>query len=520
VLTREFVAPSFWGAYTWAGGRVVTDTVCLGYGDEGNLGSNARILSCPRHDTCRTVERDGAVLLGWTVGMVYVCRKCICNVHNAFCNRHGSKQPPVTADLSIDVLGSILNVLQGSLADFEFCPYREFDVWLAKWPLGKQKSILWSINHELSQPDKVKAMLKWEIYSKCPTKARLIQFYKSLHTQAIFAPAFTAAQKAITLAFNRRDVGGGVDITIASGMTANDIGDWMNWTVIRGAVLYYERDGKNWDSTMGEMAARFKRAIYTYFDQLLGAFVATCERVRGYVAYPTGIFRYKVDYTVRSGHNDTTLGNNLVNAAITLAACRRVGVRTSILVAGDDLLVAMYDSATCEDMVAAERLYGIRPEARMFSSPAQVSFISGIFLMSRGEWRFTPTPGRLLRRLWWSVAPPSDRNLDAHRRGVVLGLLPVCHDIPIVRVWLRKFEGEGRHLASTKGYVFKGSKYDNDDFMDQFCRRYDISPVDVAECEQYLECLPPSPLLIVHPVLERIVAVDEAEIDERGICAE
>jgi len=422
----------------------------------------------------------------------------------------------VTRDLCDDAFADFTRVVKMGFLDYMFQPMIIFSCWLSKWVLGKRLAILWSRRYEALLPAKAKAMVKWELYSKLPTKARLIQFYRNLVTQAEYAPEFTAAQKAMCGVFNRCDMGNGIDITFASGMKASDIAAWMKWCVDRGAKWFYERDGKTWDATMGAMHARFKSRLYENYDLRLANFVRSCEKVKAFLTSAAGIFRYSVAYTVKSGHNDTTLGNSIINAAIAFSAFRRLGVRCSIIVAGDDLLVCCYDEIDCATVVAMEREYGIIPEARVFTSFARTSFISGVFLNDSDEIYFVPTLGRLLRRLWWTVSPPSKKNADAYRRGVSLGLLPVCKDIPILRIWLRKFEGEGRIGRSDKGYIFRTSEYSINSLWDSLEVRYGVSRSELEECETWLESVPAGPFIISHPVLDRILAVDEADIDKRG----
>jgi hypothetical protein len=495
---------------------VYTDTVCLGYGDESLLGEHCRVLSCRRFATCPDAEKRGAALLGFATRMAFVCRKCLCNSHNALCHRHGLRQPPVLRNV-MDAYPAFSRAIKPLFADYAFHPMIDRPTWLAKWPAGKQNAFVFSCYFDAILPSRVKAMVKWEVYAKMPTKARLIQFYRNLATQAEYAPEFTAAQKVICEHFRNADMGDGIDVTFQSGMTAERISDWMRDCVRRGARCYYERDGKAWDSTMGPTHAAFRQRVYADFDEKFAAFVAACDCVKGFSALPAGMFRYKVDFTVKSGHNDTTLGNSLINAAIAYLAFQRAGVRCSIIVAGDDLLVACYDDVELGLIRAYEAEYGIVPEARVFTSFAQTSFISGIFIEDEHTQYFVPSPGRLFERLWWSVKPPALKHVAAYQRGVALGLWPVCARIPALRVLLGKFLGSGKVGRSDKGYIFRGSEYEMGDVMPSMCLRYALSRADFEELEAWLWGLPPEPLLLVHPVLDRIAAVDSADIADRGV---
>lgn len=507
--------PSEPGAYT-VGGVLKADTICLGWGDESKLGDHCRVLSCPRKGNCVSKEKTGPQLVGWSTGVTYACRKCVCNAHNALTNRHGVRQTPPTRDLVDDCFGEFAKVFAETAPDFALHPMLHYSTWLGKWPEGKRRAIETSRKYESLLPKAGKAMVKWELGHKPPTKARLIQFYRNLATQSEYAPSFTAAQKVLCTAFNRRDMGHGIDVTIASGMTANDITQWMRGCVSRGAVAYYERDGKTWDATMGEMHSRFKTRLYEYHDPAWAAFVKSCECAKFFVSGDAGMLRYSLRFTVKSGHNDTTLGNGLVNAAIAFSAFKRLGIRCSIIVAGDDLLVACYDPVECAVIVKLESEYGIVPEARVFARFDHASFISGVFLNVRGDAYFVPSPGRLIHRLWWTMSPPHPKRLDAYRRGVALGLLPVAAEMPILRVFLRKFEGSGAVGKSDKGYVFRGSDYAGmGACYDAFEQRYGLSKTEIDQCEDWLEQLPAAPLLLRHDVLTRLCEVDQADVAER-----
>jgi hypothetical protein len=186
-----------------------------------------------------------------------------------------------------------------------------------------------------------------------------------------------------------------------------------------------------------------------------------------------------------------------------------------MIITGDDLLVAVYSDFRAEDVAALESEYGINPEARRFTSPLHVSFTSGIFVRDRSHFGFVPSIGRLLARLWWTVKDPGAKILP-YRRGVARGLLPIAHTLPILRVWLSKFDGRGVALPSDKGYQFRGAHEDFDDSIwDGLATRYELSRAELEACEKWLEALPADNLFLVHPVLTRIMEVDLADMLER-----
>jgi hypothetical protein len=192
-------------------------------------------------------------------------------------------------------------------------------------------------------------------------------------------------------------------------------------------------------------------------------------------------------------------------------------VQASILVAGDDLLVACYDAVKVDTVTALEREYGITPEARVFEDYQQVTFISGMWIGDGGRVGFVPLPGRLFARLWWTVSPPSLRKMEPYRRGVARGLTPVAGDIPLVRRLLTAFDTQGVAIATDKGRAFRGSQYTfSDGIWVAMERRYGLTAQAIADCEAWLESLPAEPLVLKHPVLDRLMEVDLADIAVRG----
>jgi hypothetical protein len=48
-----------------------------------------------------------------------------------------------------------------------------------------------------------------------------------------------------------------------------------------------------------------------------------------------------------------------------------------------------------------------------------------------------------------------------------------------------------------------------------FCVRYDLTYSQIEKCEAWLKTLPAKPLILSHPVLDRIVEVDMVGVEER-----
>jgi hypothetical protein len=493
-----------------------TNTTCLGWGDDSKRGKQCAMKMKPSESACCAPDARGGTLVGWATRLAYVLRKCPCDVVNAIRHRHGAKQPAIQR-LITEVFDDFVEPMRGLSMEYVAHPMREFVNWIAKWPLSKQASILRSIAEDDLCPNRVKAMIKREINHKRPSKARLIQFYANLRTQAEFGPHFYAAQKVVCAAYQRTRLNGGIDVTFASGMNSQALADWMESVLKEGAVSFYERDGKNWDSSMQKPHADFKTALYAMLDTELADFARKCSVVNGIALVPNETIKYTMSYTVQSGQNDTTLGNSIVNAAIAYAAFKRLGLRGSILVAGDDLLVAGYEPLPGAAIAAAEAEYGITPEARVFEQYKHVTFISGAWFNDGEQMAFLPLPGRLFARLWWTVNPPSKKKTPNYMRGVARGLLPCMATFPVVGTMLKRFDSEGAALDPAKHRVCNETYYAFGRGMYEFvAEKYGITVGELEDLERYLESLPVEPLLLVHPVIDRLMEVDLADIDDRG----
>lgn len=494
-----------------------TDTVCLGSGDEKTIGEGHAIT---RYEPKPCEDQVGATIIMPVIRMAYVARTCVHNLHNALCNRHLLAPPPIVAELK-----HAREMLCAARRELEYLypAVRQSldDSWLDRWPMAKRAAIAASVAVDAIMANRLKAMVKREVAHAPLKKARAIQFYVNLATQERFARDFAALQKTCTQVFYRWLAPGGIRLTIASGMNATQLGRWYEEVLsdYSGDVSFIERDGKAWDSTMQGAHFALKHIVYEIAGPEFQSFVRQGAVCRGYSHGNGGFISYRVTDTVKSGHNDTTLGNNIVNLAITYEAMRRLGLRGDVIVAGDDMLSIVAGRVNRDDVATEEAKYGIRPEARVFlNSPWSCSFVSGAFLRLRCGWVFVPRIGRLLARLGWTVNPPAEKNLAAYRRGIVLGLKPVLWDMPFIRVLIRRYDNGGRVLKTDRDYLYRDAvlvPYEPGEAEEYVKLRYDLTSDDILEGERVLTEAPDL-CYIRHPVFERLAAVDLADVDDRA----
>jgi hypothetical protein len=481
-------------------------------------------LSTDRPRACGDHAQLGSTIVGYNASWSYTCRQCMCNLHNALVKRHGAKQNEATISFVhfMKDFDSVNELRCSYLLYFEIW----YDHWITKWPQSKQEAIHRSMLEDPFAPSEVKAFIKRECGHKLPSKARMIQMYKNLHTQSRWAPTFYAAQKAVCSVFHRHKINDAVDITItiASGMNAEALADWMTTTMAtRTNPHFYERDGKNWDASMQEIHHDLKKWVLRKFiyDEDFFGFLDDCASVRGSATKKKDIgprLVYKLKYTVKSGHNDTTLGNSIVNAAIAYEACSRMGLSADILVIGDDLLVVVEGDFDHHALAAIERSLGIVPEYEKFHHPWQVEFASSIWLPNgEGTFAYVPKPGRVISRLFWTVNPPSRKKMNDYIHTVVCGMRHNCGAIPIVRKYLDIHDRAG-NIISVGRKVYDTTQFHNEgqSLENSLMLRYHISAQEIIDVETYLDGLPRLGAgIISHPVLDKLMSVDLADVTDR-----
>jgi len=503
------------------------DTVCVGFGDDKKRGSNCTILVDPPR-VCSKEQEVGPVLLGVANRPVSVVKRCICSAHNALCNRHGGKQPQFTAEFHHfdrfldDVMPDVESVYNQL--------YSYWDTkWWGKWSKPKVDSIIRDCMNAISRPDRVAAHVKFEIMGKWPlTKGRLIQANVNQVAQSYTGPECTAIQKAYCKILYRRSGKNNprVRVTFASGMSPADLGKWMG-EVLREmpGCKFYERDGASWDSTIQRKHHDLKMRATRFSTEGYKKIVEAGFTVVGHVdcrgRVTRGYMKYKLIGTVKSGHNDTTLGNSLINAGIAYEVMTIMGLEGDIIVVGDDLLIAIKGDFDADRFAELESSFGIRPEYRKFHSYMDVSFISGVWFHAGDcQYAFTPKPGRLFARLFWTLNPPG-KKINDYLHSIVSGLLPTCGRLPVVGTFLRSHDRDGKIISlGSRLYTFLGADsttVDPQALRADFILRYHTNSSEIDTLERELEELGGSRGILKSPLFDRIVEYDNADILERPV---
>lgn len=509
-----------------------TNTECLGYGDPANLSDSCKLKLFNKQHPC-TLEQAGAQSVGIVCSYPSVCRSCVCNAHNAMCNRHGRKPPEVTRRL-VDDAQDLIHAWR-PIAKQEYCTilwWWNFN-WLAKWPLGKRKAISLSVERDLVSPGRVKNMVKREVNPKKRkgvVKARCIQYYPTLATQAEVASEFSAMQKAYAVAV-RDLVWGKMKTSLGTQMNAADLGNWAYDAVCApqapGTVrIWVECDMSNFDSTLGEWAHEVKMCYYAFASDRFLEFVEDSACVRGvFIDKNRDGFKYSLDYTTKSGHNDTTCGNSLINATafkVALEADDDV-VSGRDIYAGDDTLLCLDIKEGVDPQLIKDRLakrlkaYGLSPEPGVFRDVRDVTFLSGVFVPTTTGLALVPRLGRLLAKLFWTVNAPSPQSYKKFAHSIAVGLLPALNGLAVYDGFLRAHITPGTKLMDhgkrgLRGFV--GVKFEYDDrALEYQAVRYGVPVHELLALDAALASCPPG--MVSHPVIDVIIKRDLAAIDVR-----
>jgi hypothetical protein len=499
----------------------------------------------PRHKVdesvfaCDKPEQKGAKLLGLAMRGTFVCRTCICNAQNCLHTRHLKQVPSrgvTTAQARVDRARGFRALPAGRewfrafdlKMQAEYASGQEYeDTWMSKWPQAKQAAIRASYAKRLQVFDRLKLMVKREPGHKLMTKSRGIQYDEDPATQALTGPPITRLQKAFCKTFDGSVRHKGITVTMASGMNSAQLGDWMTNSLLQGATTFYERDGAGWDTSINPDLAEEKCA---YYEDIVGPEFAAMLRAqvvcRG-AAYGSHnqYVKYTVDATTKSGHSDTTLGNSLLNAMIAVDAMVRCGVTGDVIVAGDDLLVAVHGDFDGHALAAAEQSTGIVPEWRKFYSYRDVTFISGRWLPNNGKHVFVPLLGRLLARLGWTCKHMPIKDHQKWRRTVRLGLSPVLGKHPVYGELLATLgESKGKTMVIRdfveKARIYATSVVWASDALDVLAEQYGLTRGEMRSLVDYLRACPRGVgVLGQHPVAEVVITHDTSEIHDRPVHA-
>jgi len=234
-------------------------------------------------------------------------------------------------------------------------------------------------------------------------------------------------------------------------------------------------------------------------------------------------FKYVLDHTTKSGHNDTSSRNSFLNAVVTTAALRSIGVTAArVLVIGDDMLCFLKGPVDCDSLLQAEHDCGIKPVGAVFPPDqlSKVTFASDAFAPTAdGTYIAIPMIGKLLAKLFATTSQVRQADQKAFAHSISVGLSNLLARAPIYGTFIRTMidtSAGDKPLMPTHKWerrVTAAVEYD-DSFYGWLFDRYGLTRTQLDEFDLFLkDCREPG--YLVHPVASVFMQMDLSDPADR-----
>lgn len=315
----------------------------------------------------------------------------------------------------------------------------DFDTWFKHLSPATRRGISQVRQHkfQLKRKDsRVKGFVKRENTPCFGDKRLTLEFNprlisgRTFEYQAKTGPITYAISKTLARFLHRDNC-----VTYASGMTAEDVGEWFTKSLLMfDEPLICETDASGFDGSVSKEAIDAELSVYRYLgvSERFLKYLGMQHKTFGYC----GNVRYSIEATRKSGDGNTSCGNTTINALITHCAFRNVKYRAIIL--GDDGLIIFESKETTEQVAKrVERMWelaGFSAKVHVFSDVWLAQFCSGRFYPIGERYKFGMKIFRGLCKMGFSTKDffrLSD--IEKHRKGVGMGLRKTVNHIPILR---------------------------------------------------------------------------------------
>lgn len=532
------------------------EPLCVGFPDPSKRIDPKHHLGIPTSLSCdvETKGRHGAEIVGPVFANPEVVNPCICGVMKSLVGRHLAPMPVATEHCFTEAVSVMCRAIAArykmKVAELSSHRFVSIGKRLVETTIEAKKvaQSFMSWHKDRSIPDRIEAFMKNElgrfnIHDDPPEQGRIIQGHVNGATKLECTLEYNANQKAIgevlsvnePYEFKGRDGRPtGVFLSMASGATGDELSEWAK-RVLAICIAVYERDAKTYDACINEEMTQIKLWLAQLCDSKFAEFMAKCVSIKGTARSKGGnSVDYEAMYTTKSGQGDTTSSNTLINAAITGNAMLRAGIKGYVLVAGDDMLMAITDAGGHEPaelkrlLMASEAAQGIIPKAALLGSLHAANFISGAFYATDEGPRFGPLIGRQAAKLNATVARIPPKKREAYKHGVAY-CFKAFKNLPILSGIL------GPYGASKGGYVPQGATdYGAKKWMDQqsiakdmqaglraLSSRYGefgISADQLMNLHGFLQSLNHEPLACSHPVASELMYYDMGLAEREEAC--
>lgn len=482
---------------------------------------------------------------GISFGLPCALAQCASNAQNALVKRHLSLAPnqcnrkfknPFLTVLKHFVRSSFRTHMGNNLED--------------QWRTGKRqvklamidKSKIWDkLKHHSA-----KSFVKNEVGPKVPTKARLIQGNKTEATAYEHPEEYAAMLHVLKDLADHEFFYDGIKFRFvaACGYSHNDLSDLFSRCISEAGpyVLYDERDGSNWDSTMNKPLLEAEMLVYDMLKmRATEAFIKRHGHVKGKItcridtlAKEFMTITYESAWKRLSGDWNTSIGNTIINIIVSFVAITELPSHlrptgACALVMGDDY-AGVYSFSQAVDPKAlsaamnhGEKSMGITPERGIFSNPLDITFISmDLWPRKNGGYQFVPKPARLMNKLFWAAKKLHPNQIPSYRNGICIALWPTFYGFEMMMKFLKAHYTPGVRGLPIEWYSYS---YQHDahtkvvrevDWIQGYTYKYGYPygattfdwPRDLGRGGAWLH----------HPIVEHMLAVESMDPQARPRC--
>jgi hypothetical protein len=414
--------------------------------------------------------------------------------------------------------------------------------WILRFPARRRAQILKSFWDGGVDPSRISSMIKREVAvfhrNLSFTKPRLIHMPSHYGVQRILGPLIQALSKSIK---TLQDSGAGfvyddgcvrVRVVFACGYNPSALAALVQAAIdehsVNAPALFYERDGKAWDATMGKRHAVWRQKLYKCKTFDMGGLYAHLQRAfkaKAVFRTKNSLIKYIIDYTTKSGFSDTTLSNSVTNAQIAVEAMVRASVSGTVFVMGDDNLSVLRGTTPLSNVKRLPKIeakLGIKPEFGIFRSVFDVSFISMYFWDCDGTLVMSPKLGKQFCKLFWTHHRLGAGHQAEHLAGVTTCMQQLLGGHELFAAFIKNMPRTSNPLPSTIPYAISSSPGyvmpNIPDARGQTCRRYGITFAEYDRLIETFASLPPEPCLIgglAGDIIQRLYEHDTADPADR-----
>jgi len=395
----------------------------------------------------------------------------------------------------------------------------KFDIWNSRFPVARQKAQKKALDEFETCPDvgKVKAecvrktfIKREKLLKSSPVGVedfdpRVIQGVGDL-ANVLLGPWMFAFGKHLARTWNMNNC-----VTYASGMNAEDLGQWMTSVENQGFTHFLETDYSRYDASISVEALTVEQAVYDRMGVGKWAKLVLTQQlyVRGRTSHG---HRYAVPGTRCSGDPNTSPGNSMLNAGALVWALEQLGITDyRVIVLGDDSVVALKQAVAADEFIALLARLGFVAQTKALRDADLVEFCSGRFWHSSDGRVWGPKVGRTLAKIGFSVSRQDKPS--TWFKGVLLGMVQDCKHVPVLSTYishcLELLKGEKASAApdAHKFHVAQGHKPSIDTYQ-QFYKVYDMTAGQLDTLKAEILRVTTLPCLLDNPLFTRLVEVD------------